>query len=197
MQSLSDSDREAILKLARQALIEAVCHNRLLQPFLNTGIFARRCGVFVSLHVNKRLRGCIGVVEPHETLGECLVKSTIGAAMEDPRFSRVLPEEIPGIHIEVSLLSPLQPTQPEEIEIGRDGLLVACALRRGLLLPQVAVEHHLDRERFLEETCVKAGLPRYGWKQPEAKIYRFTCEIISEDLKSPTVATEPPLRPSL
>ena len=180
MQSLSDPDREAILALARRALIAAVCHNQLFSPVPTTGIFEVRCGVFVSLHVHNKLRGCIGVIQPRETLGDSIVRSTASAALEDPRFSRMLPEEVQNAQIEVSLMSPLQEARPDEIEVGRDGILIECGLRRGLLLPQVAVEHHLTRERFLEETCFKAGLARDAWQEPAAKIYRFTCEIVSE-----------------
>jgi uncharacterized protein (TIGR00296 family) len=87
-------------------------------------------------------------------------------------------EEVAESEIEVSLLSPLQRILPEEIEVGKHGLVVEQGTRRGLLLPQVAVEHHLDRERFLEETCHKAGFSRDAWKHPETAIYGFTCEIV-------------------
>jgi AmmeMemoRadiSam system protein A len=180
MQSLSEADREAILGHARQALTQAVCHDRLVQPSPIAGVFALRCGVFVSLHVQGRLRGCIGVIDAHEPLGESIVRCTASAALEDPRFARMQPEELAEVDIEVSLLSPLQPIRPEEIQIGEHGLLVEQGAKRGLLLPQVATEHNLNREQFLEETCHKAGLPREAWKDPLTKAYGFTCEIVSQ-----------------
>jgi len=180
MPSLSEAERRAILELAREAIREAVHQDRLTQSIPENEIFKRRCGVFVSLHVQGRLRGCIGDVDAHEPLGTSIVRSAAGAALEDPRFSRMRPDELAELEIEVSLLSGLQRIQPEEIEIGRHGLVVEQGSRRGLLLPQVALEHHLDRERFLEETCLKAGLDRGAWKEADTKIYGFSCEIASE-----------------
>jgi AmmeMemoRadiSam system protein A len=180
MQSLSESDGKAILDLARQAVTEAVCRDRLPGVIPNTGIFEQQCGVFVTLHVAKRLRGCIGVIDPKEPLGESIVRCAGSAALMDPRFGPVQPEETQNLEIEVSLLSPVQPIKPEEVEIGRHGLVMEQGFRRGLLLPQVAVEHHLSREQFLRETCHKAGLAADAWKSPETHMYGFTCEIISE-----------------
>jgi AmmeMemoRadiSam system protein A len=181
MQYLSEEERRAILALARQALTEAVCDGRLLAPFPTEGIFSTRCGVFVTLHARGKLRGCIGVIDGHEPLGESIVRCTASAALQDPRFTQMLPEEVLESEIEVSLLSPLQRILPEEIQVGKHGLVVEQGMRRGLLLPQVAVEHHLDRERFLEETCGKAGFSRDAWKNPETAIYGFTCEIVRRE----------------
>jgi AmmeMemoRadiSam system protein A len=178
MQCLSEEERKAVLALARQALAEAVCGGRLLASFPTEGIFSTRCGVFVTLHVRGKLRGCIGVIDGIEPLGESIVHCTASAALQDPRFARMQTEEVAESEIEVSLLSPLQRILPEEIEVGKHGLVVEQGMRRGLLLPQVALEHHLDRERFLEETCHKAGFSRDAWKNPETAIYGFTCEII-------------------
>jgi AmmeMemoRadiSam system protein A len=180
MPSLSEADREAILALAREAVEEAVCRDRLLTEFPKTGIFELHCGVFVTLHVAKRLRGCIGVIEAKEPLGESIARCAASAALEDPRFDRMRPEEIKDLEIEVSLLSPLQLIQPEDVVIGKHGLLVEQGFHRGLLLPQVAVEYHLDREHFLKESCHKAGLPGDAWTIPETRIYGFTCEIMAE-----------------
>jgi AmmeMemoRadiSam system protein A len=177
---LSDSEKKAVLKLAHQAVCEAVCKNRLLHPVPQEKVFEQKCGVFVTLYVNGRLRGCIGVVEAHEPLGECIVRCAAGAATEDPRFTRMSQDEAAAVEIEVSLLAPLERMQPASIEVGKHGLVVERGGRRGLLLPQVALEHHLERERFLEETCQKAGLPREAWKDAVTQIYGFTCEIVSE-----------------
>ena len=180
MHCLSEADRNNILELARQAVEEAVCQGRLLKEIPKAQIFEERCGVFVTLTAGGRLRGCIGVIEAKATLGESIVRCATESALDDPRFSPMQPEELSGLEIEVSLLSPLERIQPEQVEIGRHGLLVEQGYRRGLLLPQVAVEHHLDREQFLRETCYKAGLPRDAWETPETRIYRFSCEIVKE-----------------
>lgn len=180
MSCLSEADRKAILGLARQAVEEAVCRNGLLAESPLTGVFERRCGVFVTLHVHKRLHGCIGVIDAREPLGQSIARCAASAAVEDPRFPRMRPEELVALDVEVSLLSPIERVQPEEIEIGKHGLVVEQDFHRGLLLPQVAVEHHLDREKFLQETCRKAGLKADAWKSPGTQVYGFTCEIVAE-----------------
>jgi uncharacterized protein len=180
MPSLSEADRKAILALARQAVVEAVCHHRRIEAIPTAGIFAAKSGVFVTLHVAKRLHGCIGVIEARDPLGETVAHCAMSAALEDPRFSRLQPADLGTLEIEVSLLSVLQPIRSEGIEIGKHGLLIEQGFHRGLLLPQVAVEHHFDRERFLRETCYKAGLPGDAWKAPETRIFSFTCEIFAD-----------------
>jgi uncharacterized protein len=181
MPSLSEADRKSILELARQAVVEAVCHRRLLEKIPNTELFEQRCGVFVTLHVGGRLRGCIGVIEAKERLGESIVRCTMSAALDDPRFNPMQEEDLSGLEIEVSLLSPLERIEPEAIEIGKHGLLVEQGFHRGLLLPQVALEHCLGREQFLKETCHKAGLGADAWKALNTRIYGFTCEIVGEE----------------
>jgi AmmeMemoRadiSam system protein A len=101
------------------------------------------------------------------------------AAFDDNRFSPVTSEEAPHLEVELSILSPMQPIQPEQVEIGRHGLLISWQGRRGLLLPQVAVEHDWDRTTFLEQTCRKAGLPLDAW-QRGATIEGFTADIFGE-----------------
>jgi AmmeMemoRadiSam system protein A len=191
MPSLSEEDRKAILELARQGVLHAVCHERPLSTFPTNGIFAERRGLFVTLYVAKKLRGCIGVIEGSTNLGETLARCAADAALHDPRFSPMRREEMDGLEIEVSLLSRLTPIRPEEVEIGVHGLLVEQGTRRGLLLPQVAVEHRLSREQFLAETCVKAGLPREAWKEPETKLLGFECEILAETPRLPTQKQSP------
>lgn len=178
MLSLSDEDRKAILELARQGVREAVFTGHPLFSSPTTGIFGEPRGLFVTLHVCKKLRGCIGVIEGHTTLGENLVRCAADSALHDPRFAPLRPEELDDLEIEVSLLSAIRPIRAEEVEIGKHGLLVESGTRRGLLLPQVATEHRLGREQFLAETCVKAGLPREAWREPETNIFGFECEII-------------------
>jgi len=180
MPSLSEADRRAALHLARTAVIEAVSHRKLPDTFPREGIFAEHRGVFVTLHVGKRLQGCIGVIEAKDPLGEAIVRCAASAALDDPRFAPMKPEQLAGLSVEISLLSILEPILHESIEIGRHGLLIRLHAQRGLLLPQVAIEHRLTREQFLEETCRKAGLPREAWRDPEAQLFGFTCEVFSE-----------------
>lgn len=150
-------------------------------------MFAERRGVFVTLHVRGRLQGCIGVVEPNEPLGDAIVRCAASAALEDPRFAPMRAEQLAELSIEISLLSVPAPISPEAIELGRHGLLVVLHGKRGLLLPQVAIEHHLTREQFLEETCRKASLQREAWRDPDARLFGFICEVLSDE-KQPGAA---------
>jgi AmmeMemoRadiSam system protein A len=181
MPFLSEDDRRFLLELARRAIAEAVSLRRPVETIPRGGVFSDKRGVFVTLHVSGRLRGCIGVVEAFEPLGEAVVRCATGAALHDPRFPPVRADEIPRLRVEISLLSPLEPVLPENVEIGRHGLLISQGGRRGVLLPQVAVEHELGRDEFLGETCRKAGLPAKAWEEQETQILGFTCEIFAED----------------
>ena len=181
MLCLSEADRRAALELARKAIREAVLHREPPGVVPAEGMFSERCGVFVTLHVRGQLQGCIGVTEPSERLGEAIVRCAVSAALEDPRFAPLKESELEELHVEISLLSALEPILPEAIEIGRHGLLVVNHRQRGLLLPKVATEHRLTREQFLEETCRKAGLPRGAWKDTETRVFGFTCEVFSDD----------------
>jgi len=180
MPSLSESDRRTALQLARTVVVEAVSHRQLPEVFPREGIFAERRGVFVTLHVRNRLQGCIGVIEANEPLGEAIVHCAASAALEDPRFAPMRTDQLGELSIEISLLSPMEPIAAESIEIGYHGLFLRLHAQRGLLLPQVATEHRLTREEFLEETCRKAGLSREAWRDPEARLFGFTCEVFSE-----------------
>ena len=179
MPSLPEADRLALLRLARSAITELVTKGTLpaVPP---RGVFAERCGVFVTLHIGEKLRGCIGVLEGRRPLSESVVHCAAGAAREDPRFPPVRAEELAAIHIELSILSPLAPIRPEDIVIGVHGLAIMAEGYKGVLLPQVATHYQLDRERFLAETCRKAGLPPDAWQQPDTQILGFTSEVLSE-----------------
>lgn len=180
MPFLSEADRRSLLELARRAIAEAVSPQKPDGRIPDSKLFAEKRGVFVTLHARGRLRGCIGVVEAFEPLNESIGRCAVNAALRDPRFSPVRVEELPELEIELSLLSPLEPILPENIEIGRHGLLISQGAKRGLLLPQVAVERKLGREQFLEETCRKAGLNAQAWQEPGTQILGFSCEVFSE-----------------
>jgi AmmeMemoRadiSam system protein A len=133
----------------------------------------------VTLRKGKRLRGCIGYVEALKPLYSTVRECAVAAALQDPRFDPLSPEELPGLRIEISVLSPLEDIQPEQVAVGRHGLLISQGLRRGLLLPQVPLEWNWDREHFLEETCMKAGLPPDAWREG-ARIQAFTAQVFEE-----------------
>ncbi len=176
---LSAEDRRALLVYARESIQSAVLRSAVPEiPQRET--FGIACGVFVTVHVRGKLRGCIGVVETSEPLSSSIVHCASGAALRDPRFSPVSEEELGALEVELSLLSRPAPLLVSEIELGRHGLIVSKDGRRGLLLPQVAVEHRLSREQFLAETCRKAGFSGDAWRTDDVAILGFTCVVISE-----------------
>jgi AmmeMemoRadiSam system protein A len=139
---------------------------------------------FVTLRRRGRLRGCIGFIEAARPLHETVALCAASAAAEDPRFDPVGPDELADLQVEVSVLSPLRAlADPEELRVGEHGLLVTQGPNRGLLLPQVAVEYGWDRQGFLEQACLKAGLPRDAWRRGAA-LQTFTAEVFGEPLPS-------------
>jgi len=141
-----------MLALARQAILTALEAKPLAHGDSGRACFALRRGVFVTLETFGKLRGCIGVIEAHDPLGESIVHCAQSAAFRDPRFPPLHEKELHSLKIEISVLSALFPINPVDVEIGKHGLLVSAAGTRGLLLPQVAAENHLSREEFLDET---------------------------------------------
>ena len=188
MLPLTEAERQRLLELARQALEASVRHNDLPAAEEPEGALREPCGAFVTLRKSRQLRGCIGVVEALKPLYKTVQECALAAALRDPRFQPVEPDELPELRIEVSVLSPLAEVTPDQVEVGRHGLLVSLGERRGVLLPQVAVEWKWDARRFLEETCLKAGLPKSAW-QGGAKIQAFTTQAFGEPL---AVENSPP-----
>ena len=179
MLQLTDAEKHRLLELARRALEEAVRFGRLSMVAEHTGALGTPCGVFVTLCKGKRLRGCIGQIEALRPLYATVRECARAAALDDPRFDPVAPAELSSLRLEISILSPLVVVAPEQVEVGRHGLLISRGAQRGLLLPQVAVEWNWDRERFLEETCMKAGLSPDAW-QHGARIQAFTAQVLKE-----------------
>lgn len=150
--------------------------------------FAEKCGVFVTLKIDGELRGCIGLIEGRAPLSQGIQDMAIAAATEDPRFPPVEPNELAKIDIEISVLSPMLPVaRLDEIQVGRDGLLLRKYPGSGLLLPQVPTEYGWDRDTFLNHLCLKAGLPPGSHLGPDgkslaadAKLWRFTAEVFGE-----------------
>jgi len=135
---------------------------------------------FVTLTKNARLRGCIGFTDPVAPLYKVVQECAVAAATEDPRFPPVSQPELPSLRIEISVLTPLFPIKPEEVEVGMHGLMVTQGRMQGLLLPQVPVEWGWDRETFIDQTCVKAGLPPSAWRHG-ATLRGFTAEVFGEE----------------
>lgn len=175
MLPLNEADQQRLLQLAREALEESVREFELKDVEDPGGALGEECGAFVTLWKGGRLRGCIGYIEARKPLYQTVRECALSAALRDPRFDPVNPEELPVLRLEISVLSPLFDISPDQVEMGRHGLMVSRGVQRGVLLPQVAVEWKWDRERFLEETCMKAGLPPDAWRHG-ARIQAFTAQ---------------------
>ena len=174
----SREERALLLKLAHEA-IETAVNQRELTLFPVSAHLVEARGAFTTLYLEGELRGCVGYVLPVVPLYRTVAESAKAAALDDMRFSPVTPAEVPLLEVVLSILSPLRPIMPEQVEVGRHGLVVTLGMRRGLLLPQVPVEHSWDRETYLCQTCRKAGLPSDAWQQG-AVLEAFTAEIFGD-----------------
>ena len=159
------------------------------------------CGVFVTLNrmrvESKELRGCIGYPFPIKPLVEAVRDVAKLAAFEDPRFPRVVKDEMNDIVIEVSVLTPPEPVKvedskeyPERVKVGVDGLIVKRGYRSGLLLPQVATEWGWDSEELLFQCCLKAGLQPDAWLLKDTEVSKFQAIIFGEKTPNGEVIRE-------
>lgn len=174
----SPEERTLLLGLAHESILAALEHREISLHAPSPHLDEQR-GAFASLYLEGALRGCVGYILPRFSVYRTVAEVSRAAAFEDTRFYPVTLDEAPRLQIELSILSPPRPCDPEQVEIGRHGLLISLAGYRGLLLPQVATEHHWDRVTFLQQTCRKAGLPSDAW-QRGATIEAFTAEIFGE-----------------
>jgi AmmeMemoRadiSam system protein A len=167
-----------LLHLAHEA-IESALEKRPTPLVAPSRHLAENRGAFATLHLDGQLRGCVGYVFPVLPLYRAVFETARAAASQDTRFAPVTREEAPLLKISLSVLSALAPIQAEQIEIGKHGLMVTLGATRGLLLPQVPIEHRWDRNTFLEQTCRKAGLPSDAW-QKGATLEAFTAEVFGD-----------------
>jgi uncharacterized protein len=173
-----EPERQRLLAIARSAL-EAHVRGEPA-PGVPPDASGTVSGVFVTIHCDGALRGCLGTMSQRVRLYEAVARLAADVATHDFRFAPLQPSELARVTIDLSVLTPTEVVADvETIEIGRDGLIVEQGHRRGLLLPQVAVEHGWDRETFLNQTCVKAGLPASAWRSG-ATIRRFQAEVFGE-----------------
>ena len=165
---LTQEEREHLLQLARLAVARAL-NGKFSEEDLPPApgeTLKKELGAFVSLHRGGRLRGCIGRLVGDAPLCLTVARMAQAAAFHDPRFPPLRKEELEDLHYEISIMGPITPCrEPEQIRIGRHGLIIRSGSRQGLLLPQVPVEWGWDREEFLRQTCRKAGLPPGQWKE--------------------------------
>ncbi len=173
-----ETDRKKLLLLARTAVSAAA--NGLKPPTLpEDEIFKKEGGAFVTLKLNGKLKGCIGHFIGTGNIGSTIIDMAKAAAIEDHRFTPVTSDEVEDIEIQISLLSPMKLTDPDDVLPGVHGVYVKHGFRTGTLLPQVAEEEGWDRVTLLNHTCMKAGLPPDSWNRNDVEIYTYTAEVFS------------------
>jgi AmmeMemoRadiSam system protein B/AmmeMemoRadiSam system protein A len=180
--TLSDQDKRELLTLARLSVEQAVRERRVYEPAASASeALGQERGAFVTLTIRGELRGCIGYTSAIKPLYETVRDTATYAALQDPRFAPVSADELHNLQYEVSVLSPLRRVlDPREIVVGQHGLIMKNGDHEGLLLPQVPVEQHWDRDTFLEQTCRKAGMDSNCWKDENTDIFEFTAVVFNE-----------------
>jgi AmmeMemoRadiSam system protein A len=166
MDNYSPQEKRELLILARDTIISYLSDGTRPYPDNPNPAFLPERGVFVTLHRQGELRGCIGYPLPVKPLVEAVVDNAISASTEDPRFPPVTLEEMELIDIEISVLTvPHEVKKVDDVVVGRDGIIVSKGYNRGLLLPQVPVEQRWDLSQYISYGCMKAGLPQDEWKR--------------------------------
>ncbi|TNF22743.1 MAG: AmmeMemoRadiSam system protein A [Deltaproteobacteria bacterium] len=181
--------RLRLLQIAREAILSKVSRGTVPEFVADDPELQLPSGAFVSLHIDGRLRGCIGTLYPEQPLVEAVATMAGEAATADPRFHPLAARDLRETDIEISVLTPFVRVTPEQVEPGRHGLYIARGRRRGVLLPQVATQYGWDREEFLAQTCHKAGLPPDAWRDPDTLIMAFEAQVFS-DLGEAEAASE-------
>ncbi len=179
-ETISEAQKQLLLRVTRVSIRNAILGEQAPPVKSEDPILRQKCGCFVTLKKSGQLRGCIGFIEVDKPLLVTLREAAQAAAMRDPRFPPISRDELNQITIEVSLLTPLESIEAENVTPGIHGLYLINGMNRGLLLPQVATERGWDRETFLENTCLKAGLKRDCWMNPETSLFAFRAYIFSD-----------------
>lgn len=182
---LNEEQKHLLLRIARDSIATVLAgHAPEVKADDFHEVLHRPAGAFVTLKVRETgdLRGCIGSIRAVEPLYRAVMSSAVSAAFRDPRFFPVRAEELDALAFEISVMGPLEVVRDfEEIVVGRDGLIISRGRYAGLLLPQVATEYGWDRDTFLAQTCVKAGLPRDAWRDRETRIEKFAAFVFGEE----------------
>ncbi len=176
------ASQKILLELSRQTLEDFVRGSvRHVEDIQDSALQRSDYGAFVSLHKEKELRGCIGTCTPTLPLYLTVIAMTEAAASRDRRMKPIAVSELDQVRIGISVLSPLKEVgDPLSLIVGTHGLYIAREKRRGVLLPQVATQYGWNIRRFLEQTCLKAGLDEHAWEEPDTRVSSFTALIIEE-----------------
>ncbi len=181
---LTEEDKKYLLQLARRSIVHYLKNRELLEveeEEIQNPKLKQKQGAFVTLKVNGQLRGCIGYPLPYKPLYQTIIETAVAAASEDYRFPPLTEEELEDLVIEISVLTlPRKVKGPEEVVVGRHGLIVSKGFHKGLLLPQVPLEYGWDLETYLNHACLKAGLPADEWKRG-VTLEVFEAQVFSEE----------------
>jgi AmmeMemoRadiSam system protein A len=182
MIELTDDQKRRLLTLARSVIGRDLgVENVPGEPDLDDPVFSEKYGVFVTLHIDGQLRGCIGNIQGDRPLRDGVRTMARSAAFHDPRFPALTAREYPLIDIEISVMSPIEKVESiDDIKVGRDGLIISRGYHSGLLLPQVATEQRWDTYTFLQNTCFKAGLQHDAWQKEDTVIEKFSALVFGE-----------------
>jgi AmmeMemoRadiSam system protein A len=180
---LSAQFRLKLLRVARQSLGKFLVNGERIQFQTEIPVLLEKRAVFVTLRnrENGDLRGCIGQSKPRYSLIEAVAKTAISSAVDDTRFPSLTLDELPDLLVEINVLSPLAPSKPENVEIGKHGLMINKGSKGALFLPEVAVLNGWELHTFLEELCRKADLPEGSWHDRETGLYVFETEAWGEN----------------
>ncbi len=174
--------RRTLLRIARQAILGHMQRGSI-PSFAGQvdDVLAQERGIFVSLHTGDALRGCIGTLYADRPVHEAVAEMAVQAATKDPRFSAMGMAELRETSIEISLLSEMRRHPPREVEVGTHGIFITHGKRRAVMLPQVATQFRWTREKFLGETCRKAGLGPRAWHKDETVVMVFEAQVFSDE----------------
>ena len=180
---LSTQFRLKLLRVARQSLENFLKNGERIQFPTEIPELLKKRAVFVTLRNREHgnLRGCIGQSKPRYPLIEAVAKTAISSAVDDTRFPSLTLDELPDLLIEINVLSPLAPSKPEDVKIGKHGLMINKGSKGAIFLPEVAVSNGWDLHTFLEELCRKANLSEGSWHDCEAELYVFESEAWDEN----------------
>jgi AmmeMemoRadiSam system protein A len=181
--NISDEEKKVMLQIARNSI--ASLYDNSIQNNIDYSkhqILNSHKGAFVTLTKNRNLRGCIGYIISDIPLYKTIEDAAKQAAIGDPRFPKLTKEEFSKIEIEISILSEPFPIKSyDEIVVGKHGLILTEQGRRGLLLPQVPIEHNMNKEEYLSALCQKAGFYYNLWRERTLNIEMFTADVFSEE----------------
>ena len=180
--NISIEEKKLLLDVAKKTIISYFTGEKITKPeFPKDSVLNSHAGAFVTLTKHKKLRGCIGYIISDQPLYDTVCDAAIQASQSDPRFPVVELSEVKNLSLEISVLSePFPLNSYDEIEIGKHGLILEERGRRGLLLPQVPIEHHMNKEQYLDAICQKAGFYPGYWRQKQLELKAFTATVFSE-----------------